>query len=220
MTLKSAILTGFLVFAASDAARAGYISYPTPGVENTFTYSFAATSSGDLSAYFLGSGASYDETLGVLINGVDSGIVGLDNHSSSLGEKLDFGPVTAGESLTFYIDVKTTGHDYYSDVSKNADGINHVYSTFYTADPSDVNLGAVPSGIYVGFEDLSPVFDGHSDFNYADESFVFTNTTAVSAVPLPASLSMLGSALLALAGLSFGVRRRAMVTRKKIEADT
>ena len=185
----------------ATTAIAGPIPYPNAGTENPTTYNFTASTTGDLSAYFTGSGAAYSEYLGLLVNGVDSGINGLQNHTTPVGTQLDFGNVTAGDTLTFYIKVNGA-HTYYSDPALNVDGENHVYSTSYAGG------SGIPAGTYVGFEDLSLTFDPYSDFNYGDEQFVFTNTsTMTSSVPEPTSRAMM------LAG--FGALGAAMRLRRK-----
>ncbi|QYE33582.1 PEPxxWA-CTERM sorting domain-containing protein (plasmid) [Polymorphobacter sp. PAMC 29334] len=155
--------------------------YPTPGVENPILYTFTAASSDNLSAYFAGSGASYNETLGLLVNGVDTGISGLQNHTTPLGIALSFGDVTAGDALTFLINIQTTGATFYSQKSRNSDGANHVYSAPYAGG----DYGS-PAGTYVAFEDLPK---GRSDFNYGDEQFVFTNVG--TPVPEPAAWALM-----------------------------
>jgi len=63
---------------------------------------------------------------------------------------------------------------------------------------------SIPTGIYVGFEDESPLHDGSSDFNDTDEQFVFTDVT-MSTIPEPASwLGLLGG----LVGLRLIASRR------------
>jgi hypothetical protein len=171
------------VLCLSTAARADAPAYPSPGTENPATYTFTASSTGDLVAYFAGSTAGYENTLSVLVNGVATGIFGLNDHTSSYGDSLNFGHVNAGDVLTFELNVISTGHQFYSDKSMNFDGVNHVYSTAFTSD------GVIPTGTYVAFEDL----DYGGDLNYHDETFVFTNVT--TAVPEPSSV------LLLLAGL-------------------
>jgi hypothetical protein len=113
-----------------------------------------------------------------------------------VGQSLDFGTIAAGQTLTFYINVASTGSVFYSDKSLNSDGINHVYSTGVGAS------GTVPAGTYVAFEDMT----GGGDLNYHDETFVFTNVgTDTPAVPEPANLALLMSGL----GLvGFMARRR------------
>lgn len=178
MNLKTTLAATLLALSATGSAFADAIPYPTPGTQNPVTYSFTS-SGGDVLAYFMGTGASYNESLGLLIDGVDSGITGLQNHSTAVGDSLDFGTIAAGKTLTFYINVATTGDIFYSDTSMNLDGINHVYSTSFSG------AGSVPAGTYVAFEDLN----GGGDLNYFDETFVFTNVA--TSVPEPASLALL-----------------------------
>jgi len=180
---------------AATSAGAATVPYQNQGTENPITYTFTATSDGSLLAYFYGSGAAFSESLGLLVNGNDDRGTALDNHSSHFGTMYNFGNVNAGDILVFYIDVKTTGHTYYSDVSMNDDGVNHVYSTAFAG------KGKIPAGTYVGFEDLSLYQTGWTDHNYTDEQFVFT----VAAVPEPSTWAMM---ILGFAGVSFLAYRR------------
>ncbi|QAU42677.1 pyruvate-binding protein [Bradyrhizobium guangdongense] len=187
------VATAGLILALATPAEADVI-YPNPGTENPTTYTFTSTSNGVLSAYFYGSGASFTESLGLLVNGQDRGTA-LENQSSAYGQSYDFGKVTIGDTLVFYIDVKTTGYTYYSDIKMNSDGVNHVYSTAFNGD------GTIPKGTYVGFEDLSLHQTGWTDNNYTDEQFVFT----ITAVPEPSTWAMM---ILGFAGISFFTYRR------------
>jgi hypothetical protein len=218
MSLKSvlACVGACAALSMASQAAADAIPYPDSGAYNATTYNFTASSSGDLVAYFAGSSASYDNELGVLVNGVAQGGVGLDNHASAVGDSYDFGFVAAGSSLTFVLQNNSLGENAYSNPSLNvaydspADtvGHNHVYSTAYTA--TNPVFSGVPAGVYVAFEDL-PFPD--SDFNYDDETFVFANTTVspISAAPEPSTW------LLMMAGIgSMGL----MLRRRKREGGT
>jgi hypothetical protein len=178
-----------------------FVPYPTPGLENPVTYTFTAASTGDIIAYFVnGAGAGFTNRLGLLVNGTDTGIYGLQNHSTPFGTALNFGPANLGDTLTFVMrnDVPGIG-DVFSNPALNAPydgtptGHNHVYSTTYLADGST----AIAAGVYtyVGFEDLPAdgSFNG-PDYNYIDEAFVFSNVA--SSAPLP-STALCGSVLLA-----------------------
>jgi hypothetical protein len=199
-------LTALALLGVGQAARGDAIPYPNSGMYNPVTYTFTATTTGDIVAYFAGSGASFDNQLGLLVNGVQQGGFGLDDHTSNVGDSFDFGSVTAGSTLVFILNNLTLGKMAYSDPSLNVAyddpgetiGHNHIYSTAYTA-TSPIFAG-VPPGVYVAFEDLP---FPNSDFNYNDETFVFTNVSMT--VPEPSTFALLG---LGAGGLAAIVRRR------------
>lgn len=188
-----------LALAGSMTLMADPIPYPNPGTIAP-TATFQASTSGDVIAYFDGSTASFTEYLGLFVNGVQQGGWGLENHTSAIGETLDFGPVHAGDTLVLALNVLDTPYTLYSDPSLNPDGINHTYSTSYLA--AEHSNATIPSGTFIGFEDSLISF---SDLNYNDEDVVFTNVTAATAsTPEPASLLLIGAGL---AGFGLVVRK-------------
>ncbi|HEY3754795.1 MAG TPA: hypothetical protein VGL42_01470 [Opitutaceae bacterium] len=206
LTLK--FLGGASVLLGAASLAQAQIPYPTPGTPNTAVYSFTASATGDVVGFFGGSGASFDEQVGLLDDGVmTSGGFGLDDHSSAIGQMFDFGMVHAGDTLTFVDKINGTNL-VYSNPALNAPydalgggilGVNisteqHVYSV--AASANEVYAGS-PAGIYLGFEDEA--FPG-SDYNYHDDTFVFTNVGVRSAPDAGSSLLLLvigGAALLA-----------------------
>jgi hypothetical protein len=178
---------------AMSGANAAPVPYSNVGHQNMAPYSFTAAHTGNISAYFAGSTAGYTNTLSLLVNGIDTGIAGLNNHASSYGQVLSFGNVHAGDSLVFKLNVLTTGDKFYSDTSMNTDHVNHVYSNAYAGD------SLIPAGTYVAFEDLR----NGGDFNYHDENFVFTNVgTNVASTPIPAAIWLFGTGIAGLVGMN------------------
>jgi hypothetical protein len=216
--LKSVICAAALC-AIGGAAAAQGIPYPNGGTQNTASYSFTAAATGEVDAYFAAeTSASYAEAVELIVNGVATGNFGLINHSTTAGTEFDMGNVLAGDTISFAIQVYTTGtygegqsYMVYSDPSLNLvanGGIDssgngqHIYSTNYTQGsglPENI-----PSGVYVGFEDA--VVPG-ADLNYADETYVFTDVGVSTTVPEPAALALFGAGLVSLAALR---RRRAV----------
>jgi hypothetical protein len=208
--LRSSIAALILASGFAQVAQADVIPYANIGSYNPTTYSFTATSTGDVTAYIIGGfSAGYTNQMGLLVNGVlSSAGYGLINHGSSLGQSFDLGSVNAGDTLTFVLHNITLGANAYSDASMNVGydsptdtlGHNHIYSTAFTG--TSPAISGVPAGTYVAFEDLR--FPG-ADFNYNDESFVFTNTTTHNGnVPEPTSVALLGLGMMAL----LAIRRR------------
>lgn len=192
---KSVLTTAALVAAmATQAHAADVIPYANGGTYNAQTYSFVAATTGDVIAYFVGgAGAGYENEMGLLVNGVQTAAgFGLNNHTSSVGQSFNLGHVNAGDTLTLVMKNLSLNALVYSDPSLNAaydtaghGAHNHIYSTAYTA--TSPLIPGVPAGIYVGFEDLP--FPG-ADYNYDDESFVFTNVAAAP-VPEPEACALL-----------------------------
>ena len=202
---------GVVLLVSPRSAGADPIPYPNVGTPNPIVYSFTAAQTGDVTGYFAGSGAAYSEQIGMLDNGVlTSAGFGLNDHSTSVGQSFDFGHVSQGDSLIFVLDVTSPNLGFvYSDPSLNtaydangSDGHNHVYSTAYTA-ASPVYPG-IPVGTYVAFEDLP---FPNSDFNYFDETYVFTDVNTTTNVPEPYSAALLAAGCLALMTMRHTIRR-------------
>jgi len=186
-------------------AKAAFIPYPTPGIENPVTYTFTAASTGTVTAYFAGSTASFVNELGMSVNGGPVATFGLQSNITPYGTAFNLGSVNAGDTLVFVMHNIVPGlGNLYSDPSLNVpydgDGKvhNHIYSTAFVTD------GIIPNGTFVAFEDLPASAPyGPPDWNYNDEDFVFTNVAATPSVPLPAAIW--GG--LALLGGMIGTRR-------------
>lgn len=186
MTLTTFIRSAGAVCALALAipAAADIPVYPNQGTENPEIYSFTAAADGDLVAYFTGSTGSFTNVLGLILNGTDLGLSTLDSQVSAPGDSFNFGAVSAGDTLVFYIDVNGGEFRWHSTPALNSDLANHVWSTDYAGG----DFG-IPAGRFVTFEDLPA--DG-TDFNYEDLGFVFTNVDAVvTPVPEPAAWALM-----------------------------
>lgn len=197
-----ATLSAAAILALAANAQAVPTPYSPAGTPNGVTYTFTAAATGNLIAYFAGSSASYTNEITMLVNGVATGIQGLNNHTSNYGDQLNFGSVNAGDTLVFeLLNISPGGiGPWYSQQSMNYDRVNHVYSAAYGGDI------VIPAGTFVAFEDLP--FGG--DFNYQDENFVFTNVATSTNVPEPASLALFG---LGIGGIALSRRKRAISSR-------
>jgi hypothetical protein len=166
------------------AANAGAIPYPSIGTPIAIpSYDFTAASTGNITAYFYTSNAGDTEEVSMLVNGVKTGIFGLNNHTSAVGEEFNLGAVTAGATIEFFISDLSTDVDWYSDAADNSDGYNHAYATANTG-----GYFSIPAGTYVGFEDRA-----FGDYDYNDDQFVFTDvaSSVIPSAPEPSTWAMM-----------------------------
>src|SRR6266446_3490908 len=185
-----ALLLGATVGRLGTVAHADAIPYPNSGTPNTASYAFTAAASGEIIAYFAGGGAAFDLQLGLLVNGVDTGVVGLDSKTSMIGQSLDLGHANAGDALTFVLHNLSVNKLAYSDPTLNVSydidgsvGHQHVYSTPYTA--TSPILGSIPMGTFVSWDDQA---FPHSAFSYNNLNFVFTT----NGIPVPGPIASAG----------------------------
>lgn len=195
---KAAAILPFLVSAAlTSTAKADAIPYPAKGTIAPEVPTFA-TGNG-INAYFYGSTAKFTDYVRVydVKSGYNSGDI-LNNKTTAVGTKLVIGAgagqISAGDQLIFYI--KSPQGLFASAAAYSDDKVNHGYVTLYTGGKS-----GIPAGLFVGLEDER---NGQSDFNYNDDTFVFTGVQApaVAATPEPSSLALLGTGLLSVAGVA------------------
>jgi hypothetical protein len=202
------------------AALADTIPYPYPEIPNPVSYTFTATATGDVTAYLYGSSAFYDDQIYMVDTTTGQSSLSLtsggtvDNHTYA-GIAINFGSVTVGDTLVFYEIINTAGiidNAYPSSPSvvssnpgSNPDNVNYVYATTYTGGTAPYTSNFIPSGVYIGFEDLPyPSTNGEYTYDYADDDIVVTDVTGTP-VPEPGTIALLSIGMFGLA--VFGKRR-------------
>jgi hypothetical protein len=96
-----------------NAANAGAIPYTDIGTAIAVpSYDFTASSTGNITAYFYTSDAGATEEVSMLVNGAKTGISGLNNHTSAVGEAFNLGNITAGDKIEFFISDLSTDVDW------------------------------------------------------------------------------------------------------------
>jgi hypothetical protein len=153
--------------------------------------SLFVTTSGNVSATYLGNSAAYDDRLYLSSPSNSLGEV-FFNHGDPVGTTKDLGFFSAGTELVFRLHVDNTGNDFYSgDGTRNPDSHAHARVTYdYT-----------PTATLVEFEDLLG-----GPYNYNDLSFSFSNLQQTASTPEPGTYALLAST--GLTGAAFLRRRK------------
>lgn len=203
-------LAAILAAVCSGAASASVLTYGSTGTVNPASYSFTAVADGNVVGYFVGGDAAYGEVIGMAVNGVSTGVVGLDNHASSVGQTLDFGFVHAGNSIMFADYIYTSGvvpngapggaaYVWDSLPGDNSDSLQHIYASWANAGAA---FAGSPAGIYIGFEDLPH----GGDLDYNDTQFLVTNVA--NAVPEASTWLMLAMGFGGFGAMAFRRKRK------------
>jgi PEP-CTERM motif len=180
---KLATLAAGLCLGAIAANASAQIPYPNSGTQNTQDLTYVAANTGNLNVWFDGSHAGDDNKLVAIVNGAQIGSFTMDDHTSTLGEYFNLGPVNAGDSIVLEMENLTTGDDFYTTNSLNPDGANHAYTALFSG--GLINGVYVPASRYFGFEDLTAAQG--TDWNYQDETFFIKS----GFVPEPATWAMM-----------------------------
>jgi hypothetical protein len=200
LAIVVATCLGTAAGALPSNAHASEIPYPNAGIVNQQAYSLIAAETGDINVWFAGKGtAQNDDVLTAIVNGVPTGIFGLDNQTSAIGQYFNLGHVNAGDAIVFEMRDLSSGKNWFTDDTLNTDGVNHAYMAPFVG--GMVGSSAVPASLYFGFEDVSGCA---SDWNYLDLQF-YMSTGSVAAVPEPSTWAMI---ILGFVGLAFLNYRR------------
>lgn len=194
MKLREFVILALGLTAFSAKSYAAVNLYQNPGTANPIIYNFRAVG-GDVVAFFSGKSAVFSNTLGIRVGKIDY-FSTLNSQISTVGESFNFGYYAAGTEIEILIAVNGS-KAFYSDVTLNTDATNHLYSVDYLKGTLAHNL--IPSGTYVGFEDIA----GGGDRDYNDFTAVFTGIA--SGIPEISTWAMF---IIGFASLAFVNRRR------------
>lgn len=208
MRRSFAVLASLLAL-GSVAAFADPVPYANAGtVAPTTTVTFSGATGTAITAYFYSVSAADSDSISILDATTGHYLIptgAFPNQTSTVGSQVNFTAdsgqtLSNGDLLVFELTNSSIGQTFASDPSLSADGLNHAYITPFSG--SIANVVGTVTGTYVGMEDLP---QGESDFDYNDDTFVFTQVTPVAPTPEPSSIILLGTGLLSAAGV---LRRR------------
>lgn len=193
-------LTALTLTGVSEA-RAQGASQPAPWT----SYGTTLVATGpDVWVRFFGADAGYTNSLFYLCAATCNQFLFQNNNTavSQPGQEIKLaGTFSAGQEVVFRLYVQTTGNNWFSGpASGNSDGVVH----FATQAFNDVTAHATYSTL-AGFEDLN----GGGDRDYNDVMF---EVSGVTATPEPATVSLLATGLLGMAGVAYRRRKAAATT--------
>ena len=202
MRLSVLALASLLAAGTTSLFADSFTPYPNNGQPITSSTPFTYTGANGVGivAYFYSVSAAdtdtisvYDSSKGVFLSPQGA----FNNQSPSTpGSTVIFTSPSLQNGDTLYFDLYNTsfpGDTFSSNTATSPDGDNHAYITSFNG-----TIGSYGTivGTYVGMEDLPK---GQSDWDYNDDTFVFTSVNAAP-TPEPSTFALLGTGLLGAAG--------------------
>jgi hypothetical protein len=202
LALASILATSTAVLHADSFAPYGNSGQP---ITTSMNATFTGASGTGINAYFYSVSAAdtdtisvFDATTGSFLSPTNA----FNNQSPSTpGTMVTFSSPSLHNGDTLVFDLFNTsfaGDTFSSNTSTSPDGDSHAYLTAFNG---TIGTFGNISGTYVGMEDLP---SGQSDWDYNDDTYVFTNVAAAP-TPEPSTFALLGTGLLGVAGI---VRRK------------
>jgi hypothetical protein len=221
--LGASALTIAALVAGSTPAFADAIPYPNKGIPITVAPVITATGSSVL--YYFGFSAADTDVVdifditqhtqtGYIFQNNTTGIGSTNALSTNVGDVLVVEDIdeASGDAASLYSSLSAPTGTYTcpsgcngapaTPVTDSDPGISHTYVTPYSG--GVVGGVTIPPGLYLGEEDRYSGDPSGSDYDYNDDQFVLTGVST-STVPEPGSIALLGTGILAGAGM---VRRR------------
>jgi hypothetical protein len=204
MRLHLLAFSSILAIGTTALHAASFTPYNNVGAPDSATnIVYTGANGAGIIGYFYGASASdtdnvsvYDATAGVFLSNQHS----FNNKTTAVGASVLFtsGLLKNGDVLVFDLyNSSFAGDTLSSNPSTSPDGDSHAY--FSAFDGNIAGVGTV-DGTYVGMEDLPASV---SDFDYNDDTFVFTDVTVGDPTPAPepSTFALLGTGLLGAAGV-------------------
>jgi hypothetical protein len=194
--LPAVAATGLALLAFGSPAHAVFIA-----TDNAF---FTALANGTLTFTYEGFSAADTDIMRVAVGGATI----FQNNTTAIGTVFNL-PVISGSTTRLELDNVTVPNTWFSGTAGHSDSQVHLNGTTSFTDfnigppsiPISTNCAGPGGTCYLGWEDL-PFPTADADFNDLTFALQFTPTTPA---PEPASLSVVGAALV---GMSWLARRR------------